>query len=331
MLPEIKSALVAGLYKDMDQDQWKELRRTGIGGSDVASVLGYSKYRGPLTLWMDKTGRAKPKDEDIAEENEAIAVGNWLEPFMREKVADYMAETMGLTVEVLYPGATYRSIDNPFMIYNPDGFLIVDGKLCLLEIKTGSSYVASQWGPDELPDAYYCQVQHGMEVLGLDTCYVFALIGNRRILRKVDYNEMFTEHMVNLERDFWETVKANDVLQAPLATENDSTAVMELSTPLKDVTADLTDHIFMIEEYTKIQDQIKDLEHAKDELKNRIIQAMGSCKTGVTGDYKVSLSIQGRDKYDMKQIKEAVPELVQQWTTRSEYPVLRIKNNRGKE
>ena len=31
---------------------WLEARRLGVGGSDVAAILGLSKYKSPYQLWL---------------------------------------------------------------------------------------------------------------------------------------------------------------------------------------------------------------------------------------------------------------------------------------
>ncbi len=35
-------------------------RLTGIGGSDLAAILGLSKWRSPYQVWLEKTGRSQP-------------------------------------------------------------------------------------------------------------------------------------------------------------------------------------------------------------------------------------------------------------------------------
>lgn len=42
----------------MNEQQFHENRRLGIGGSDVATVLGLNKYQSPYQLCLEKTGRA---------------------------------------------------------------------------------------------------------------------------------------------------------------------------------------------------------------------------------------------------------------------------------
>ena len=41
----------------MSRDEWLEERRKGIGGSDVAALLGLNPYKTPLALWEEKTAK----------------------------------------------------------------------------------------------------------------------------------------------------------------------------------------------------------------------------------------------------------------------------------
>jgi len=41
---------------DMPREQWLELRRQGIGGSDAAAILGMNPWKSPMDVWLEKTG-----------------------------------------------------------------------------------------------------------------------------------------------------------------------------------------------------------------------------------------------------------------------------------
>ena len=58
--------------KDLSREEWLEYRKLGIGGSDVAAILGISKWKSAIDLWLDKTNQTN----DITEENEAMQWGN---------------------------------------------------------------------------------------------------------------------------------------------------------------------------------------------------------------------------------------------------------------
>lgn len=43
---------------NMTEDQWLEARRAGIGGSDAAAIAGLSKWKTPMSVYLDKLGQA---------------------------------------------------------------------------------------------------------------------------------------------------------------------------------------------------------------------------------------------------------------------------------
>ena len=40
--------------KDMTREEWLEARKSGIGGSDAASVLGLNPYKSSVSVFMEK-------------------------------------------------------------------------------------------------------------------------------------------------------------------------------------------------------------------------------------------------------------------------------------
>ncbi len=331
-----------GAYEDLTHDDWLQLRNTGIGGSDAGAVMGMSKYSSNLAVWMDKTGRSIP---DNLDNNEAVQVGNILEPLIRDHILPEYLEEQGHTAEVIAPTHMYRSIENPFMIINVDGFLEVaelhtdvkddvptmDYKTVGLEIKTGNSYVLSQWGGkdgNEIPDSYYCQVQHYMAGTGLDEFWVFGLIGNNRLLRIVPRNNEFIARLIEAERDLWEKVVLNDVLFAPMPSGSDADmeALFTLGSPQEDSTVDLSE----------LENDIKNLENYKSAVKKfgshielakqRIIMAMGQSKYGETVEHKITFSRFDRSNFDKGKFEKDHPGMMEPYKTISESGRLSIKS-----
>ena len=68
----------------MERTEWLKRRRAGIGGSDVAAILGISPWKTALDVYHDKTGAAKDEPE-----TENMRLGTALEQF----VADRFTET----------------------------------------------------------------------------------------------------------------------------------------------------------------------------------------------------------------------------------------------
>ena len=49
-------------YKEIsykNEEEWLNIRKKGIGGSDAEAIMGKNKYKNIIDVWKDKTGRAK--------------------------------------------------------------------------------------------------------------------------------------------------------------------------------------------------------------------------------------------------------------------------------
>ncbi|MCX2499574.1 YqaJ viral recombinase family protein, partial [Plesiomonas shigelloides] len=68
----------------LTHEQWLAIRQQGIGSSDAAAAIGLSRYKSPLTLWLEKTGR---KACDDLSQNAAVQWGIALEPLLAQVYA----------------------------------------------------------------------------------------------------------------------------------------------------------------------------------------------------------------------------------------------------
>lgn len=86
---------------EMARDDWLQERSKGIGGSDVATVLGLNPYKTPLSLWEEKTGKTKgsPAGEASGGKYRCITV---LENDLAEECADCLV--MISQLRLLIPG-----------------------------------------------------------------------------------------------------------------------------------------------------------------------------------------------------------------------------------
>ena len=50
-----------------NEEEWHKLRGNGLGGSDIASMLGENKYKSKHQLWLEKTKRVKKEQIKIEE------------------------------------------------------------------------------------------------------------------------------------------------------------------------------------------------------------------------------------------------------------------------
>lgn len=166
-------------------------RRTFIGGSDAAAVLGVSQWMTPVQLWKLKTGRAQPKPVDPVRKRQQER-GKKLEPVVLDMLLDKLRER-GLQVELVARNVYHTDPEHAFLRCEIDFELVVTGEVqigdCVWKLdahrvngdcKTVHHFQRRKWGDEdteEVPIEYAAQFMHGLMVTGRQLCLVAALIG----------------------------------------------------------------------------------------------------------------------------------------------------------
>ena len=152
-----------------DRDAWLDLRKKGIGGSDVAAIMGLSAFRSAYSVWAEKSGLYQP--EDISDKP-AVHWGNILEPIVGGEYAENHQAR-----EVRRVNAVCRNLKRPWAQASLD-YEVKDPVLGwgVLEIKTAGAMRAKDWD-DGVPVYYQTQVVHYLSVTGRPFADVAVLIG----------------------------------------------------------------------------------------------------------------------------------------------------------
>lgn len=172
--------------------EWLQLRRQGIGGSEVSTLLGMQNpdWDDPFTIWLDKTEQTPL---DLNPPSEAAFWGHVLEPVVRERAADILGVTISKPPML-------RSVTHPFMQYSADGIMSDDR---LYEGKTANAFKASEW-KGQIPDHAELQVQAGMFVTGKEQALVAGLIGGQKLeLFEVDRDDRIIAVILDTCEPFW--------------------------------------------------------------------------------------------------------------------------------
>ena len=113
--------------ENLTEQEWLAYRRQGIGGSDVAAILGISPFRTARDLYDDKLNIASAVDD--TGNWVALEMGHLLEPL----VAQIFAKKTGL--EVFQIKKMFQHPQHPFMLADVDYFVrLPNGKIAILEI-----------------------------------------------------------------------------------------------------------------------------------------------------------------------------------------------------
>ncbi|MEV0115565.1 lambda-exonuclease family protein [Streptomyces sp. NPDC050844] len=188
---------------NLEREQWLAARRTGVGGSEVAAVLGMSKYTSAHEVYLDKRGELpldRPQSPELAE---AAFWGLAHEP----TIAAEFSRRTGLDA-VEGPGMLAH-VERRWMLANVDRYVLAGGESTpssLLEIKTRSAYQLDEWLLG-VPDGPALQTHWYLAVTGYSHAHVAALLGgNRLLIHRVERDDKLVEHLVALVGEFWQHV-----------------------------------------------------------------------------------------------------------------------------
>jgi len=185
--------------ENLTEEEWLSYRRKGIGGSDVAAIMGQSPFCTKRDLYYDKIG-VKPV---IDEEDNWVAkeVGHRLE----ELVAEIFSKKTGLKVFAVRK--MFQHPKYPFMLADVDFFVeMPDGSLAILECKTSNYNCLDKWANDSVPVNYEYQGRHYMAVRNLNTVFFACLFGNNEnefVIRKIQRDLDLEADIIAEEEYFW--------------------------------------------------------------------------------------------------------------------------------
>lgn len=258
--------------------EWLKERRSSIGASEAAAVLGLHPYHSPLSLYYEKTTGAEPAPE----ETEYQEWGHLLE----EPIAQKYARVTGReVVAVKDPSQSFRHPVLPWITASPDRFYRLPERmmeLLPLELKAADRYKPD----DELPVHWQIQNQQQMAVTGAFQGS-FGILGPFRKFYTADLerNEDFIKYLFQkLERFWFDHVLPR--VPPPADGHQATTEALKRMFPTAEMKfvelpEKYLDHVQTLE---LISDKMKELEGKKDLLKNEIRLAMGDAAIGVFPD-----------------------------------------------
>jgi len=134
----------------MTNGEWLEERRKGVGGSDIAAILGLSDFSTSYDVWLSKINKAEDKTNRYMEAGRVLEpfIGNWFADRTKRKFRD--THVRSAKKEVYRADAMIYTGKKPHYKASVDFFFDDDG---VLECK--STGLKSQ----TLVPAHYCQGQ----------------------------------------------------------------------------------------------------------------------------------------------------------------------------
>ncbi len=284
--------------------EWLLLRRSGIGATDAAPVLGRGKYGTPWTKYQEMKGLTVPSLP-----SEAMEWGVRLQPVVGRK----WAEATGLRVRACNMTYWHPTIERVFSHYDfdvpPDA---------ILEVKTAGWTKDEEWGEedsDQVPEEYLLQAEHELACRpDRKVCHIAVLIGGQKFRKyRVERDAELIGWMETIYRDFLDRVDrdeppeidgsyaASEYLRAKHPTDTGEIVEMDAST------ADLA------RQYLAAKAVVDDAERSTSALGNALREWMAD--RSVARD-EAGLSVmyrQERDRrvVDWEAVGAEVPDVVQ--------------------
>ncbi|GLQ72697.1 YqaJ viral recombinase family nuclease [Vibrio penaeicida] len=327
--------------KQTDIESFHFQRRFGVGGSDVAAILGICPYRTPHDVWLEKTGREEPED---LSNNDRVHFGIELE----ETVAREYTRRTGLKVQKRNSPYIHKTM--PWLRANIDRHIV--GAKKGLECKTADKWASRDlWGngnaymekngviecveeSDEVPETYMLQMLHYMMVCDKKVWDLAVLIGGNdfRI-----YTMLYDNHLADIVTQklkvFWFEHVIADIPPSPLNLHDLDTMHAKDNGRSIVVTDEILD---VFKRFKTIKDQIKALETEAygpmvggkhiGGLDFAIKHFMGDNAEVLldeNGKKLCSWKSQSSKRVDTTALKEAEPAIAKQFTTESHSRVFR--------
>lgn len=261
-------------------------RKSGIGGSDIAAILGLSPWRTALDVWLDKTS-----PEVVETPSAPIGTGAalWWGSRLEEVIGKAYAEATGRRIQrynalIRHPEKPYFIGDVDFLCYCADGRTPATRKGGIrtergVEIKN-IRYAGEEWGADgtdEIPPWYLAQVQWYMGII--PSVHIFDLAplisGQELRIYTVEQNDDIIAGMQDVGDRFWMDHVLKRVPPPPATAED----VRKLFPAPQTASVTATPEMQKVVAHVRRLSRLRiDLTAEEDDLKDKIAVSIGDAE-----------------------------------------------------
>lgn len=327
--------LVLSVEEAKDRDKWLHVRRQGLGGSDIATLMGHNKYSSPYFLWLDKTSNEPALDEP----SEAMWWGSYTEAGQ----AQQFEKKTGLATR---RAGTCAHREEAWQMVNLDR-LVADGGILECKDHELMSDAAQVILKGNVTDAAMDQLQWGLHVTGRSHAWFVAKIGKTtKVIGPIDKDSARIEKMRSIATTFWhDHVLTNTPPPVDYATISDDELVARWPhvDPSKVVEADALAIEMDLEALAAATEQEKQAKQLADSIKRRLKAVAGDAElvladgrpayrctpngtfsssrfTKEHGDIAAAYTVE-KEALDTKALAAAQPDLFTQYRARVIRPI----------
>lgn len=247
-------------------DEQRLKRHQGLGASDTPIIMGYSHYKTPYQLYLEKIG-AIQSEEEITEQQ---YWGNALEPLIIKRFADEN------DVKITFPDTVYHP-NYPFVFANLDGW--VDSENAVVEAKSANSFQRKEWDSaltDGIPLVYLIQIAKQCLITDASRGYCAVLIGGMEYKQFIYERDASLEDLIlKADLDFWHCVQNR--IEPDAISTSDCRLKFPKPHPDKIVNSNFRT-TNALEALMKVKKDIKDMNELEDKYKMEIMSHIGDAE-----------------------------------------------------
>lgn len=278
-----------------DTAEWEAERRNSFGASEIAAVMGLSKWSTPLDVYRSKHGVDRPFDPLLS------FVGHASEPIIHQWVEQFSG-----TDAQLEPGFMARSSELPYIHATFDR--VSCSPFLTWQFKTAHQYAGHHWD-EGIPTDIRVQVQGEMFVAGTSRAAVVVWIGGRefRLFWEPRDDRFIHDHMLPALNLAWAQVRAGVAPDPSTLAEVNEVWVSEAEPVEASEEA-----VEAVERRAVLLSDVQAQTEEADALKLAIAQYMGTADTlTYRGRKLLTFKTQaGRPSFDRTLLEADHPEIV---------------------
>lgn len=297
------------IIRPKDRTEWLKYRESGIGSSEVATIVGLNPWETPYQLWRRKVGLDAPKQENFA-----MKAGHYLE----DAVSLFWQDETGQQVIKSSAGDwLIRDDERPYLQVSPDRtYWLADmphsnENKGILECKTTQMTIDE----DDIPKHWFVQVQYQLGVAGYQHGSLAWLTQGRNFgYKDLAFVPDFFAWLVEEVDKFWvDNIQAK---QEPTAA-NVQDILLKYNRHTDGKIVEVNDEIFTAYQDLKaVKDELSAIEEKKTALEEKIKLGFGDAEA-ISYDGQTLATWKApkpSNKFDAKAFTAAHPDLAKEFT-----------------
>ena len=256
-------------------------RLSFLGGSDIGPVLGVSKFRSAMDVWLEKTGKRISSKDSFA-----LRFGSFAEDFIANEYAIATGEYLAEYPEgLIHPNYSYcvGHIDRFVLGHHDAPLFNKSGSLQakkLLECKTANYFNQGDWGEagsDSIPLPYLCQCLWYLGITGLSEIDVAVLLGGSDLrIYTITRDRELESLLFDRATHFWTEHVQKDIPPPPQSLA-DCQSLFSRASSGKSIEAN-AETLDLIHKLRMLESQAQVEKEQIDHIKQTLMQTMGDAE-----------------------------------------------------